>query len=89
MNCGDSVVHNRFVVPDWGALRFDVHVPNSATGEIKVYLNDEELKSSAYQGLNPRECSSSGNASHYPAVNIVDFEQNTSPGLNPKIAEGH
>lgn len=26
MNAGDSITHNRFVVPDWGVLRFDLHV---------------------------------------------------------------
>ena len=27
MDGGDSIVHNRFVVPDWGALSLKVHVP--------------------------------------------------------------
>ncbi|GGA49476.1 hypothetical protein [Okeania sp. KiyG1] len=24
---GESITHNRFVMPDWGALRFDLHAP--------------------------------------------------------------
>lgn len=39
----DSVTHNRFVVPDWGALRFDLFtgdVPeNESSGELSVYLD--------------------------------------------------
>jgi DNA/RNA endonuclease G (NUC1) len=30
LNDGDSITHNRFVVPDWGALRFDLH-----TGDVE------------------------------------------------------
>lgn len=38
-----EIFHNRFVVPDWGALRFDLHVPVPATLEdrsdyLEVYL---------------------------------------------------
>jgi DNA/RNA endonuclease G (NUC1) len=34
-----DIVHNRFVVPDWGALRFDLHVPVPATlGDRSDYL---------------------------------------------------
>ena len=33
---GEMITHNRFVVPDWGALRFDVHVP------IPARLNDRD-----------------------------------------------
>ncbi len=42
-----EIVHNPFVVPDWGALRFDVHVPMPATLDdkddyIRVYLETED-----------------------------------------------
>ncbi|MEG4854765.1 DNA/RNA non-specific endonuclease [Microcoleus sp. B5-D4] len=33
-----DIVHNRFVVPDWGALRFDLHTPQLNAGRIKVSL---------------------------------------------------
>jgi hypothetical protein len=36
-----SVTHNQFVVPDWGALRFDLFtgdVSQNGTGELKVHL---------------------------------------------------
>jgi DNA/RNA endonuclease G (NUC1) len=32
-----EIVHNRFVVPDWGNLRFDVHAP-AKSGNLKVTL---------------------------------------------------
>jgi YD repeat-containing protein len=38
MDGGDSIVHNRFVVPDWGALRFDLHTPNINGGQLQVTL---------------------------------------------------
>ncbi|MCT7953198.1 DNA/RNA non-specific endonuclease [Ancylothrix sp. C2] len=42
-----DLVHNRFVVPDWGALRFDIHVPvpaplNDMDDYIEVYLETED-----------------------------------------------
>ncbi|MFB8794804.1 MAG: DNA/RNA non-specific endonuclease [Microcoleus sp.] len=40
---GDSMTHNRFVVPDWGSLRFNIHVPKEAAnghGKLKVTLKD-------------------------------------------------
>jgi len=29
LNSGDSITHNRFVVLEWGSLRFDLHVPQN------------------------------------------------------------
>ncbi|NJL51972.1 MAG: hypothetical protein HC930_06650 [Hydrococcus sp. SU_1_0] len=69
---GDSIVHNRFVVPDWGALRFDLHVPNPGTGAVKVFLNDRELQSSAFQGTQKGYSGITG--SEYPAVDLRRFE---------------
>lgn len=46
LNSGDSITHNRFVVPDWGALRFDLHVPNAAsnprtpTSSVRVFIKE-------------------------------------------------
>ena len=35
-----SITHNPFVVPDWGVLRFDLHVPESSIGDgkLKVFI---------------------------------------------------
>ena len=38
LNSGDSITHNRFVVPDWGNLRFGLYAPNSLDGTLKVSL---------------------------------------------------
>ena len=35
---GDKITHNNFAVPDWGTLRFDVHVPNINGGQLQVTL---------------------------------------------------
>ncbi|MCC3458013.1 MULTISPECIES: DNA/RNA non-specific endonuclease, partial [unclassified Microcoleus] len=40
---GESITHNRFVVPDWGSLRFNIHVPKEAAdrgNRLKVTLTD-------------------------------------------------
>ena len=71
MDGGDSIVHNRFVVPDWGSLRFDVHVPNPGSGDIRVSIDDQELQSSAFQGV--QKWFSGASESDYPAVNLEKF----------------
>nr|WP_228050355.1 DNA/RNA non-specific endonuclease [Tychonema sp. LEGE 06208] len=43
LGAGESITHNRFVVPDWGVLRLDLHVPESSLnkgGRLKVYLEE-------------------------------------------------
>ncbi|MEG3927823.1 DNA/RNA non-specific endonuclease, partial [Microcoleus sp. T3_D1] len=43
LNSGESITHNSFVVPDWGVLRLDLHVPESSLnkgGRLKVYLEE-------------------------------------------------
>lgn len=40
---GESITHNRFVVPEWGKLRFNIHVPKEAAdrgNKLKVTLTD-------------------------------------------------
>ncbi|WP_341735971.1 hypothetical protein [Microcoleus sp. CAWBG640] len=37
LGAGESITHNRFVVPDWGNLRFDIHAP-VARGKLRVTL---------------------------------------------------
>jgi len=47
LESGKSITHNRFVVPEWGTLRFNLHVPELTTnGKVKVSIkgntpNDE------------------------------------------------
>jgi hypothetical protein len=37
-----EVTHNRFVVPEWGSLRFNLHVPNPNGGLLKVSMKGSE-----------------------------------------------
>jgi DNA/RNA endonuclease G (NUC1) len=41
-NSLSSVTHNRFVVPDWGDLFFDIHAPVKS-GKLKVSIESESL----------------------------------------------
>jgi DNA/RNA endonuclease G (NUC1) len=41
MNAGDSITHNRFVVPDWGVLRFDLHVPELTDGTVTASMQSD------------------------------------------------
>ncbi|WP_293152804.1 MULTISPECIES: DNA/RNA non-specific endonuclease [unclassified Microcoleus] len=46
LKAGENITHNRFIAPDWGNLRFDIHAPNrsgllnvtfqSLDGKIKI-----------------------------------------------------
>ncbi|NQE35502.1 DNA/RNA non-specific endonuclease [Microcoleus asticus] len=39
LESGQSITHNRFVVPEWGTLRFNLHVPELTTnGKVKVSI---------------------------------------------------
>jgi DNA/RNA endonuclease G (NUC1) len=38
LNSGQSITHNRFLVPDWGALRFDLYRPSLTGGRVSVTL---------------------------------------------------
>lgn len=39
LESGKSITHNRFVVPEWGTLRFNLHVPELTTnGKVKVSI---------------------------------------------------
>jgi hypothetical protein len=33
-----TITHNPFLVPDWGALRFDLHVPSLGGGKLEAIL---------------------------------------------------
>ena len=47
----DSITHNRFVVPDWGTLRFNLHVPNPNGGTLKVSIQGDEPGYENYQPI--------------------------------------
>ena len=38
LRSGEMITHNRFLVPDWGVLRFDLHVPDISGGQVKVSM---------------------------------------------------
>jgi DNA/RNA endonuclease G (NUC1) len=40
LDSGKTITHNRFVVPDWGVLRFDLHAP-SFGGQVEVTITEE------------------------------------------------
>jgi hypothetical protein len=43
LNGGETIGHNRFVTPDWGALRFDMHtgiVPENYASTLKVRIEE-------------------------------------------------
>jgi large repetitive protein len=42
LRSGDSLIHNNFVVPDWGFLRFDLHASNPQGGTIQVLIKGED-----------------------------------------------
>ncbi|MGB3639369.1 MAG: DNA/RNA non-specific endonuclease, partial [Rivularia sp. (in: cyanobacteria)] len=71
LSSDQSIVHNRFVVPDWGALRFDLHTGNimqgNSRGQFKVYLDEVD----ATPSRNPLQIinleNAVGNAGEYAA----------------------
>ncbi|BAZ46381.1 DNA/RNA non-specific endonuclease [Chondrocystis sp. NIES-4102] len=46
---GESIVHNRFVVPDWGTLRFDLHTPSLLGGDLDVFIKGDAV---GYESFN-------------------------------------
>lgn len=100
MDGGDSIVHNRFVVPEWGSLRFDVHVPevsdpNDQSNNIKVFLGDEELKSFAGPILPPDQLidPNEQNNLNCPAVDLREvskaaFDAELMQGQTNRIGYG-
>lgn len=61
-----SIIHNRFIVPDWGALRFNLYAPQLDGGELKVYL----------KGENDTDFESIGSVSLSPVSTSLTYEQN-------------
>ena len=51
LTSGDSITHNRFVVPDWGTLRFNLHVPNPNGGNLRVSIQGDEPGYENYQPI--------------------------------------
>ena len=41
---GGSLTSDRFRVPDWGVLRFDLHVPEPSGGQLEVFLTVDGQK---------------------------------------------
>jgi large repetitive protein len=84
LKSGDRLTHRNFVVPDWGALRFDLYTQNATGGSVKIFLDGEELLSSAYQGLRENERQTTGNQD-FSAVDLTTY--NPYVGINPKTSE--
>ena len=54
LESGKSITHNRFVVPEWGTLRFNLHVPELTTnGKVKVSIK-RNTPTDEYQTLYDR-----------------------------------
>jgi len=51
----NEIVHNRFVVPDWGVLRFDLHTPNPNGGQLIASIKDASSNNSSWLPLGPIE----------------------------------
>ena len=54
LTSGQSITHNRFIVPDWGTLRFDLHVPNPSGGKLKAFIKGSDSED-IWQPLTPVE----------------------------------
>ncbi|PSB39712.1 hypothetical protein C7B69_01790, partial [filamentous cyanobacterium Phorm 46] len=49
---GDTIVHNRFVIPEWGALRFNLHVPTlNNSGTVRVSIKGDAPDYQTFQEL--------------------------------------
>jgi DNA/RNA endonuclease G (NUC1) len=62
---GNSATHNPFLVPDWGALRFDLHVPSLTGGRLNVTLEATDGSGSFSSWVNLT--AAAGNAPSYLA----------------------
>ncbi|TAD88841.1 MAG: DNA/RNA non-specific endonuclease [Oscillatoriales cyanobacterium] len=51
LTSGDSITHNRFVVPDWGTLRFNLHVPELSGGQLNVSIQGDAPGYENYQPI--------------------------------------
>ncbi|MEG4866944.1 MULTISPECIES: DNA/RNA non-specific endonuclease [unclassified Microcoleus] len=72
LTSGDSITHNRFVVPDWGTLRFNLHVPQLTNGELKVSIKGDAPGYDEYQPigvivLSAAENKNSSSQTSYPS----------------------
>jgi hypothetical protein len=55
LESGKSITHNRFVVPESGNLRLNLHVPNPSGGQLKVSIKGTESTTEEWQDLTPIE----------------------------------
>jgi DNA/RNA endonuclease G (NUC1) len=59
---GNKITHNRFVVPDWGVLRFDLYAPEPNGGEVKVTVKGDSSSKTETIFLEPASNAKSYNA---------------------------
>ncbi len=77
LESGKSITHNRFVVPEWGTLRFNLHVPELTTnGKVKVSIKGN-TPSDEYQLL---ETVDDG------TIDLRAADGRVNPGSTPEIA---
>jgi DNA/RNA endonuclease G (NUC1) len=80
LNSGESIVHNRFVVPDWGTLRFNLHVPEEQLNSGRTVVltwqdasgNDVSSPFEIYLEAAPTTTGATQN-SYVPAFNRIGY----------------
>lgn len=72
LTSGDSITHNRFVVPEWGTLRFNLHVPNLSGGTVKVSIEGDAPGYETYQSIG--------------TIDLRVADGRVNPGATPEIA---
>ena len=78
LESGKSITHNRFVVPEWGTLRFNLHVPELTTnGKVKVSIKGSNALNDEYQLL---ETVDDG------TIDLRAADGRVNPGSTPEIA---
>jgi DNA/RNA endonuclease G (NUC1) len=96
LNPGEKITHNNFIVPEWGGLRFNIHVPEPATESdqssfVRVVLIDEngnrhELKSTELTSWNqkPSEFPTNPILSPAPDTQLIKQRANQPPVIDDR-----
>ncbi len=68
----NEITHNNFVVPDWGALRFNLHVPELTDGTVRVSIQGDAPGYETYRNIG--------------TVDLRVADGRVNPGSIPEIA---
>jgi DNA/RNA endonuclease G (NUC1) len=73
---GQSITHNNFLVPDWGALRFDLHTSSGNSGTLDVFLtvDGQNYNLGALSSTRPTITLAQGNAINQISYGVRGFE---------------